>query len=136
MQRRAFLASVGTASVTAIAGCAGLGGSEGDIQMYPSAFDPVEFTVSVGDTVVWYNSSSRRHTVTAYESAIPDDAEYFASGGYEDDTAARQAWTDEFGGAITSGESYSHTFEVPGRYEYFCVPHEQGGKVGTIVVEE
>ncbi|MGM0590770.1 MAG: plastocyanin/azurin family copper-binding protein, partial [Halobacteriota archaeon] len=25
--------------------------------------------------------------------------------------------------------------EVPGEYQYFCIPHEQGGMLGTIVVE-
>lgn len=136
MQRRAFLASVGTAGLTAVAGCAGVGGTQGDILMRATSFDPYEFTVSVGDTVTWYNASSRAHTVTAYENAIPEAAEYFASGGYDDEATARKAWRDELGGGITSGETYSHTFDVPGRYEYVCIPHEQGGMVGTIVVEE
>ncbi|SFL08407.1 Plastocyanin [Halogranum rubrum] len=138
MQRRTFLASVGTAGLTAVAGCAGVGGSQGDILMRATAFDPYEFTVSVGDTVTWYNGSSRGHTVTAYENAIPDDAEYFASGGYENEQAAREAFRQEGfdGGGVVAGETYSHTFEVPGRYEYVCVPHEQAGMVGTIIVEE
>lgn len=137
MQRRAFLASVGTAGLTAVAGCAGVSGSQGDILMRATAFDPYEYTVSVGDTVTWYNASTRGHTVTAYENAIPEDATYFASGGYEDEQAAREAFRQEgfAGGQISSGESYSHTFETPGRYEYVCIPHEQGGMVGTIIVE-
>ncbi|SEO35297.1 Plastocyanin [Halogranum amylolyticum] len=135
MQRRAFLASVGTAGLTAVAGCASVGGSEGDVLMRATAFDPFEFTVEVGDTVTWYNGSTRLHTVTAYENAIPEEAAYFASGGYEDEAAARAAWENGNGG-ITSGETYSYTFEVPGEYEYVCIPHEQGGMVGTIVVEE
>jgi plastocyanin len=136
MQRRAFLASVGTAGLTAVAGCAGMNAKQGDVQMRAVAFDPPEFTVSVGDTVTWYNASSRAHTVTAYENAIPEQATYFASGGYETENAARKAWRDELGGGVTSGETYSHTFEVPGEYQYVCIPHEQGGMVGTIVVEE
>jgi plastocyanin len=138
MQRRAFLASVGTAGLTAVAGCAGVGGSQGDVLMRATAFDPYEFTVSVGDTVTWYNGSTRGHTVTAYENAIPEEAAYFASGGYETEAAAREAFRQEgfSGGQIASGESYSHTFEVAGEYQYVCIPHEQGGMVGTIVVEE
>ena len=138
MQRRAFLASVGTAGLAAVAGCAGVGGSQGDVLMRATAFDPSEYTVSVGDTVTWYNGSTRGHTVTAYENAIPEDAAYFASGGYENEAAAREAFRQEgfAGGQIASGESYSHTFEVAGEYQYVCIPHEQGGMVGTIVVEE
>lgn len=136
MRRRAFLAGVGTAGLTSVAGCTGANSKQGDIQMRAVAFDPPQLTVSVGDAVVWYNASSRSHTVTAYENAIPKEAPYFASGGYENESAARKAWRDELGGGVTSGDTYSHTFEVPGRYEYVCIPHEQGGMVGTIVVEK
>jgi plastocyanin len=72
--------------------------------------------------------------VTAYESGIPDEAAYFASGGYDSEEAAREAWTN-LEGAITSGDTYEHTFEVPGTYHYFCIPHERGGMVGTVTVK-
>lgn len=136
MRRRAFLASVGATGLASVAGCAGMNAKQGDVQMRAVSFDPSELTVSVGDTVVWSNPSSRSHTVTAYENAIPKEAAYFASGGYETEAAARKAWRNELGGGITSGETYSHTFEVPGEYEYVCIPHEQGGMRGTIVVEK
>lgn len=57
------------------------------------------------------------HSVTAYGDEIPDDAAYFASGGFDSEDAARDAYPDE--GNIPGGESYSHTFETAGTYEYF-----------------
>lgn len=138
MNRRGFLAAAGSAVTVSLAGCAGVGGEQpGDVQMRAVSYDPREYTVSVGDEVVWHNPSTRSHTVTAYEASIPEEAEYFASGGYDSESAAREGWTGgNFGGAITSGETYSHTFEVAGTYDYVCIPHEQGGMVGRIVVEE
>ncbi|MGQ4555962.1 plastocyanin/azurin family copper-binding protein [Halobellus sp. GM3] len=134
--RRRVLAGIGAVAVTGLAGCSG-SSAEGDydVGMTPTAFDPRTITVATGETVVWRNTSSRGHSVTAYDSGIPEDAEFFASGGYETTEAAREGYLSEFGGRIDSGETWSHTFEVPGEYEYFCVPHEQAGMVGTVVVE-
>ncbi len=140
MRRRAYLATLG-AGTAALAGCLGSGGAESsedeyDIGMSTSAFRPVEFAVAPGTTVVWKNTSKSTHTVTAYESAIPDEAEFFASGGFESTQAARDGWFENSGGGFSSGETYEHTFTVPGTYEYFCIPHEKTGMVGTIEVTE
>jgi plastocyanin len=137
--RRRFLGALGASGVVSLAGCTALvtgGGDEFDVGMTATAFDPPRITVAAGEEVVWHNTSARGHTVTAYENAIPADAAYFASGGFESETAARQAWRDGLGGKIDSGESFRHTFEVPGRYDYVCIPHEQAGMVGAVVVEE
>ncbi|WP_336022342.1 cupredoxin domain-containing protein [Halobellus salinisoli] len=138
VSRRRFLGGFGAAATTGLAGCSDSSAESDDydIGMTASAFTPSEFTVEVGETVVWQNTSSRGHTVTAYDSGIPDDAEFFATGGYNSTEEAREAFRSEFGGSIDSGATWSHTFEVPGEYEYFCIPHEQGGMIGTIVVEE
>jgi len=127
------------AVLVVLAGCAGGDASAADdydVGMTAVAFDPTELTVAVGDTVVWANTSSRGHTVTAYDSGIPDGADFFASGGYDSTAAARDAFGSELGGLIESGDTWSHTFEVPGEYEYLCIPHEASGMVGTVVVEE
>ncbi|WP_380676019.1 plastocyanin/azurin family copper-binding protein [Salinigranum sp. GCM10025319] len=137
--RRRVLGALGTASLASLAGCTALvtgGGGDFDVGMTAVAFNPPEITVSAGEEVVWHNTSSRGHTVTAYENAIPEEAAYFASGGFETESEAREAWRAEFGGRIDSGESFRHTFEVPGRYDYVCIPHEQGGMVGAVIVEE
>lgn len=138
MERRRYLAGVGMTVALSLGGCLGLsrGETNYDVGMSPASFDPVEITISVGEAVVWENTSSRSHTVTAYEDAIPDEADFFTSGGYESEAVAREAWKESLGGSIEAGERFTHTFEVAGEYQYFCIPHEQGGMRGTIVVEE
>lgn len=137
MRRRRVLATLGSALVAGSAGCAavGTGGVDGDVGMTAVAFEPATITVSAGDEVVWYNNSARAHSITAYEDGIPTEAAYFATGGYDSEAAAREAW-DGMNGAITNGQRYAHTFEVPGTYNYFCIPHERAGMVGKVVVEE
>lgn len=99
-------------------------------------FDPDEISISPGDTIVWENVGSIGHSVTAYEDDIPEEAEYFASGGFDAEDDARSAYTpgEPDSGDIPGGESYEHTFEVEGTYEYFCIPHESAGMLGTVNV--
>lgn len=139
MDRRAYLTGLATATAVSLGGCAGIGGSRStpsfDIGMRATAFDPPEFEISVGEEVVWKNTNSRAHSVTAYEADLPDGAAFFASGGFETEQAAREGYMDGLEGAILSGDIYTHRFEVAGVYPYFCIPHERGGMVGTIHVE-
>lgn len=80
--------------------------------------------VQVGETVRWENNSVIVHTVTADPEkatmdksvGLPEDAEPFHSGNLE------------------AGETFEHTFETPGRYTYFCVPHEAAMRA-TVVVD-
>ncbi|MEF8780661.1 MAG: plastocyanin/azurin family copper-binding protein [Haloferacaceae archaeon] len=137
MKRRRFLAAAGTAGTVGIAGCSGVLGSEDyDVGMTATMFVPTDLTVEAGTTVIWENTSARSHTVTAYESDLPDGAEYFASGGFEDETTAREAWWNDRGGILESGDRFTHTFEIPGEYRYVCIPHETGGMIGSVIVEE
>ena len=32
------------------------------------------------------------------------------------------------------GQSFEHRLDVPGVYDYYCIPHEMAGMVGRIVV--
>jgi plastocyanin len=95
-------------------------------------FDPDTITVSAGATVTWDNASSEQHTVTADEGALPDGADYFASGGASTEAEAND---DLSAGFVGPGESYSHTFQTPGTYRYYCIPHEEAGMRGTVIVE-
>ena len=104
--------------------------------MLAAAYQPRKITVSTGDTVVWKNTSARAHTVTATAGGIPDAAEFFASGGFDDYATAKAAWDADFGGILESSDRFDHTFSVPGAYEYVCIPHREGGMFGTIIVEE
>jgi plastocyanin len=89
-------------------------------------FDPKMITVEPGGTVVWKNASDMTHSVTddpslaasAQDAALPPGAEKFNSG------------------FIAPGKDFSHTFKVPGTYRYFCIPHEEAGMVGTVVVSK
>jgi plastocyanin len=80
--------------------------------------------VTVGETVRWKNNSVIVHTVTADEEEatmdksvrLPEGADPFHSGNLEPD------------------ETFEYTFETPGRYRYFCVPHEAAMRA-TVIVE-
>ena len=139
MDRRTYLRVSGVALAGGLAGCGG--SSSGDtpttqgnlVEMTDDlVFEPAEITVDVGETVTWENVGSVPHSVTAYEDEIPDGATYFASGGFDSESAAREAYPNE--GAIGGDETYEHTFETAGEFQYFCIPHESGMK-GTVVVE-
>ena len=96
-------------------------------------FEPDRLTIAPGETVTWTNDSSETHTVTAYDEELPAGADYFASGGATSEDEARDEVED---GLIDRGDTFEVTFEEPGTYTYFCIPHEQQGMVATIVVEE
>lgn len=134
--RRRVLAAVGTGLTGSVAGCMGaFARDEYDIGMRTQAFAPETLRVDAGTTVVWKNTSTRGHTVTAYGDTLPEEATYFASGGFESEAAAREAWTSDNEGLVLTSDTYSHTFEIPGDYGYVCLPHEEGGMIGTIIVE-
>ena len=113
----------------ALAACSG-GGSEGPtVEMAEGQrFTPDQAVVSPGTTIEFVNVSSEAHTVTAYAGAPVE----FSSGGFESESAARDNLADAL---IGQEGAYEFTFEEPGTYEYFCIPHEQQGMRGTIVVE-
>jgi plastocyanin len=135
--RRAVLAS-GAALVGALSGCVTGGTSPPedsyDIGMTSIDFEPRELTVRPGTEVIWRNTNSRTHTVTAYEGTLPAGAEYFASGNFDSQTAAVNAYNNALEGGIVSEGTYSHTFEVPGSYGYFCIPHRDADMAGVIEV--
>jgi plastocyanin len=106
--------------------------TDGVVMNGGQSFVPREITVKAGDTLTFTNEGSAPHTVTAYEDAIPDGADYFSSGEFASESAARD---DPSGGFVTEGETFEVTLDTPGTYEYFCIPHEQQGMTGTIVVE-
>ena len=74
-------------------------------------FAPANITVEPGTTVTWVQSGDNPHTTTSYDGL-------WDSGMIE-------------GG---SGGSFSFTFDEAGTYDYYCIPHEQLGMVGTVTV--
>ena len=149
MERRSLLQIVGTAvagGVTILAGCSRSGNENGDtgsttdtqesdrasntVQMVTEGddhyFDPIGIFLEPGDTVT-FKLQSGAHSATAYkggnrlvsETRFPEDASAFTS-----KTLTKQ------------GATYTHTFQEPGTYDYFCIPHKSQGMVGRIVVGE
>ncbi|MFB6254752.1 MAG: plastocyanin/azurin family copper-binding protein [Halobacteriaceae archaeon] len=139
MDRRTYLKGAGMLSMTVVGGCVQPGATtqgEYDVGMGGTYFTPQKLTVTPDTTVVWKNTNSRSHTVTAVESGIPEGADYFASGGFESEEKAVDAYMQELKGRIITGETYSHTFSIPGTYNYYCIPHRAAGMVGQIVVSK
>ncbi len=138
MDRRTFVATVGTGVTLGVAGCLD-GGAQAagdhDVGMTIDSFRPEELTVEAGTRVTFYNTSSHGHTVTAFQGAYPDGAEYFASGGYDTEAEAREAYENNNGGVLTPGDQFEHEFSAPGRYDYFCLPHLDVDMIGAIQVE-
>ncbi|WP_415382040.1 plastocyanin/azurin family copper-binding protein [Halosimplex sp. TS25] len=97
-------------------------------------FEPKQIQVEAGTTVTFENVGSIGHTVTAYEDEIPDGATYFASGEFDSQQAASEGYSSEQAGNVPAGESYEVTLETTGTYEYYCIPHEMNGMVGSIKV--
>jgi len=95
-----------------------------------NVFEPATLTVKAGETVTW-GFASAGHNVSCRpddsgEVGLPADAEVFASYGPAESAT---------GSLVPRGETYEYTFEVPGRYDYVCIPHDSLGMVGTIHVE-
>jgi plastocyanin len=78
------------------------------IEIRDNSFAPGTRRVTLGSTVRWTNEGSSPHTSTA----LADE------------------WDS---GNLNSGQSYEHTFEAAGSFDYECIYHD--GMTGTIVVE-
>lgn len=85
-------------------------------------FEPREVTIHAGEAVEWRNESHFTHTVTADpkqgHATLPPNAETFSSEN------------------LRPGAGFRHTFSVPGKYTYFCSPHEGIGMTGQIIVTQ
>jgi plastocyanin len=75
---------------------------KGKVIITNNKFEPKTTTIKAGSEVIWENKEGT-HTVTA------DD------GSWESST-------------LTAGQTYSHKFDKPGKYPYYCAFH--GGKGG------
>ena len=79
---------------------------------------------SITATVSWTNAGQTTHTVTGDPAKAINNTDAALPSG-------AQAWDS---GSVAGGQSFSHTFDVPGIYKYFCVPHESIGMVATVTV--
>ncbi|NUO02118.1 MAG: lamin tail domain-containing protein [Saprospiraceae bacterium] len=93
----------------------GLAGAQHQVSVLNFNFSPQNLTIQVGESVTWSNSSGV-HNVNGTQTTFPNNPESFFSGN------ASFGWT------------YSHTFNIPGTYNYRCDPHAGLNMVGTITV--
>jgi large repetitive protein len=88
--------------------------STATVDMQAISFAPPVIHVTPGTTVLWTNSTSLQHTVTADDGAFDS-------------------------GPIRARETFSQLFDTPGVYQYFCQPHGAAalqGMSGAIVVDD
>lgn len=142
LDRRSMLHTAGVVATALLAGCSS-GASPNDtddggddvaatVSAGPGgalAFEPKTVTIERGETVTW-TFDSPNHNVSCWpahgdEIAVPEGADGFGT---------MDADGDEFS-IVEKGETFSHTFETAGTYEYVCVPHVSAEMVGTVEVE-
>ena len=133
LTRRRMLTAVPVGLGGSLAGCSGPSFPDADVIVGPDSrnvFDPTELTVQVGESVTWgFASAGHNVCFRAADSddvSLPADAEAFAS--YRPDEPPE-------GSLVPRGETYEHTFDVAGQYDYVCIPHESLHMMGTIYVE-
>jgi plastocyanin len=78
-------------------------------------FMPDTITVDAGQTITWSNGDATVHSVTAGTRKQPD--------------------RDAFDGDLARGETFSHTFDQPGTYAYYCDRHNGPGMTSKVVVK-
>ena len=91
----------------------------------PPVFEPTMITIKAGDTVEWQNVGNEIHHATSDPSLAIKSTEVGNPPGVEPFDS----------GFLKPGESFSHTFKVPGAYKYACAVHETKGMIGQIVVK-
>lgn len=88
-------------------------------------FSPRGILIQRGQTIRWVNTEAGNvHTATAYHPSFQGKPLRIPEGA--------KPWDS---GYLLPGESFSVTFDTPGVYDYFCVPHEHAGMVGRIIVD-
>src|SRR5215213_8488559 len=111
MRRLLQLATLSLVALLFFAPAAWSQGQEVTVRMEDNFFDQANITVEPGTTVTWVQSGNNPHTTTSYDGL-------WDSGMIE-------------GG---SGGTFSFTFEEPGTYDYYCIPHESMGMIGSVTV--
>jgi plastocyanin len=97
-------------------GGGGGGGGGAEVGMMNIQFEPGDVTIKAGETVTWTNDEGVAHDVDKTSGPGPQ----FSSGPE---------------GGMMEGDTFEHTFDRPGTYEYVCRVHAPG-MAGTIKVTE
>lgn len=80
-----------------------------------NSFDPNPIEISAGESVTWTNNDNEIHDITSGNEEEENMGQEFASG------------------ILSSGKSFSHTFDKPGTYPYLCSFHES--MTGEVIVK-
>lgn len=91
----------------------------GAVNIVDNAFQPPELTVAVGTKVVWTQTGSQPHTVTA------DDNSFDSSPNCPTNITS----------CLKTNETYPHTFTSAGRVPYYCKVHGKAVMSGVIIVQ-
>jgi plastocyanin len=84
------------------------GENKGEVVITSDGFSPAEIVVTKGTTVTWINRDEAIHTITSEYGTGSDE--------------------------LNKNDSYSHTFNNPGSFSYFCSIHPE--MKGIVVVRE
>lgn len=89
-------------------------------------FDPIGIRIQPGQTIRWTNrDQGNAHTATAYHPENFDHSRRIPQ--------RAEPWDS---GYLLPNETFSVRLTIPGVYDYYCIPHEQAGMVGRIVIGE
>jgi plastocyanin len=100
--RRHRLLSIPLALSLALGAALPASAAEVEITATDFSFNPSPQAIAVGDSVIW-RFATGRHTTTAERG----QAERWSSGPR----------------TTPAGQTFRHTFNRPGRFQYFCIPH-------------
>lgn len=94
-----------------------------DLQGSVVWFEPIGVLVEPGQTVRWVVDENV-HTTTAYHPRHANHSLRIPEGA--------APWDSGF--LVNRGDHFEVTLSVEGVYDYYCMPHEEAGMVGRIVV--
>ncbi len=113
------------AAASAVAGLAIIGGcpsgepaGSNEVFMRAIAFDPPEITISAGESVTWTNKDVVPHTATSGNPGDDDLGSLFQSS------------------LLGLGQTFTHTFNEPGEFIYFCEVHPVMMRDAKVIVQE
>jgi FtsP/CotA-like multicopper oxidase with cupredoxin domain/plastocyanin len=80
-----------------------------EVAMIDDHFEPGDFIVAVGTTVVWLNRGQNWHSIAAFDGSFES-------------------------GRIEPGGQFAYRFETPGVYQFLCKHHVLQGMTGRVTV--
>lgn len=115
---RLVLASAVIVGAISMKGCGG-GGDPGANQVFMQsiAFNPMEITIQVGESVTWINQDIVPHTATSGNPGDADLGSIFRSV------------------LLAQGGTFAHTFNDAGEFVYYCEVHPAMMRDAKVIVE-